>query len=341
MSGIKRMAIVVTVALVGVACGAGGTGGTTGGTSCSKTWKVGLVTDVGKLSDKSFNFDSYKGVQDAQADKALCVQGRAIESSTEDDYGKNIQQFLDQNYDLIIGVGFKLGDAIIKAAKANPNTKFMLVDSADFADNPPPQNLVGLLFKEDQPGFLAGALAGLMTKSNTIGAVVGLQTVPPVVRYTKGYENGAKFTNPKVKVLTIYQPESGPKAQALTFIGQGADIIFGAGGNTGNGALLGTKEQGKTCIGVDVDQYLSYPDVDSCLVTSAEKHLDLAVKTGITNLVKSQWQAGVLNFDIKNDGIGLAPYHDFDSKVPADVKAKIQDIQSKLKDGSLSTGVTA
>ena len=83
MSGIKRMAIVVTVALVGVACGAGGTGGTTGGTSCSKTWKVGLVTDVGKLSDKSFNFDSYKGVQDAQADKALCVQGRAIESSTE------------------------------------------------------------------------------------------------------------------------------------------------------------------------------------------------------------------------------------------------------------------
>jgi len=92
---------------------------------------------------------------------------------------------------------------------------------------------------------------------------------------------------------------------------------------------------------VDVDQYLSYPDVDSCLVTSAEKHLDLAVKTGITNLVKSQWQAGVLNFDIKNDGIGLAPYHDFDSKVPADVKAKIQDIQSKLKDGSLSTGVTA
>jgi basic membrane protein A and related proteins len=351
MSGVKRLAIVVTVALVGLACGGGGTsGGTTGGTSCSKTWKVGLVTDVGKLSDKSFNFDSYKGVQDAQADKSLCVQGRALESSVEDDYPKNIQQFLDQNYDMIIGVGFKLGDAIIKAAKANPNTKFMLVDSADFTDNPPPQNLVGLLFKEDQPGFLAGALAGLMTKSNTIGAVVGLQTVPPVVRYTKGYENGAKYTNPKVKVLTIYQPESGPKdfndpdwgkAQALTFIGQGADILFGAGGNTGNGALLGTKQQGKTCIGVDVDQYVSYPDVDSCLLTSAEKHLDLAVKSGVTNMVKGSWQAGVLNFDITNNGIGLAPYHDFDSKVPSDVKAKIQDIESKLKSGSLTTGVTA
>src|SRR5438477_5427365 len=166
LTGVIAAATLVAAAVLAVGCGST----PTTGSSCSKTWKVGLVTDVGKLSDKSFNFDSYKGVQDAQADKSLCVQGRALESSVEDDYPKNIQQFLDQNYDMIIGVGFKLGDAVIKAAKANPNTKFMLVDSADFADNPPPQNLVGLLFKEDQPGFLAGALAGLMTKSNTIGA---------------------------------------------------------------------------------------------------------------------------------------------------------------------------
>jgi basic membrane protein A len=351
MSGLRRLAVVAAATLVAFACGgtANNTGGT-GGSTCSKTWKVGLVTDVGKLSDKSFNFDSYKGVQDAQADKSLCVQGRAIESSTEDDYPKNIQQFLDQKYDMIVTVGFKLGDATIKAAKANPNTKFMMVDNADFTDNPVPANLLGLLFQEDQPGFLAGALAGLMTKSNVIGAVVGLQSVPPVVRYTKGFENGAKYTNSKVKVLTIYQPESGPKdfndpdwgkQQANTFIGQGADIIFGAGGNTGNGALLGTKEKGKTCIGVDVDQYLSYPDVDSCLLTSAEKHLDLAVKSGVTSMVKGNWANGVLTFNIKNNGIGLAPYHEFDSKVPADVKTKITDIEAKLKDGSLSTGVSA
>src|SRR6266852_4181595 len=247
-------------------------------------------------------------------------------------------------------VGFKLGDATIKAAKANPNIKFVMVDFADFTDKTPPSNLVGLLFKEDQPGFLAGALAGLLTKSNTIGAVAGLQTVPPVVNYVKGYTNGAKYTNPKIKVLTIYQPESGAKdfndpdwgkQQAVTFIGQGADIIFGVGGNTGNGGLLAAKEANKMCIGVDVDQFLSYPDVDSCLITSAEKHLDLAVKTAITGMVQGSFQAGIITFDITNNGIGLAPFHNFDSQISADVKAKMQDIQAKLKSGAITTGVTS
>ncbi len=344
--GVVALAAIVAAATFTMACGSTSTAGST----CTKTWKVGLVTDVGKLSDKSFNFDSFKGVQNAQADASLCVQGRAIESSVESDYPKNIGQFVDQNYDMIVTVGFKLGDATIKAAKANPNIKFVMVDFADFTDKTPPSNLVGLLFKEDQPGFLAGALAGLLTKSNTIGAVAGLQTVPPVVHYVQGYQNGAKYTNPKIKVLTIYQPESGAKdfndpdwgkQQAVTFIGQGADIIFGVGGNTGNGGLLAAKEANKMCIGVDVDQFLSYPDVDSCLITSAEKHLDLAVKTAITGMVQGSFQAGIITFDISNDGIGLAPFHNFDSQISADVKAKMQDIQAKLKSGAITTGVTS
>src|SRR3989440_9023954 len=339
------------VALVAAATFTMGCGWTaTGGPGCSTTYKVGLVTDVGKVSDKSFNFDSYKGVQDAQADSSLCVQGRAIESSTEDDYPKNIGQFVDGNYNLIVTVGFKLGDATIKAAKANPNIKFVMVDNADFSDKTVPANLLGLLFKEDQPGFLAGALAGLLTKSNVIGAVAGLQTVPPVVHYVQGYENGAKYTNPKVKVLKIYQPESGAKdfndpdwgkQQATTFFGQGAEIIFGVGGNTGNGGLLAAKEKGKMCIGVDVDQYVSYPDVDSCLITSAEKHLDKAVKTAITTMVQGSFKSGLLTFEMANDGIGLAPYHNFDSQISPDVKAKMQDIQAKLKSGAITTGVTS
>ncbi len=344
--GVVALAALVAAATFTMACGSTSTAGST----CTKTWKVGLVTDVGKLSDKSFNFDSFKGVQNAQADASLCVQGRAIESSVESDYPKNIGQFVDQNYDMIVTVGFKLGDATIKAAKANPNIKFVMVDFADFTDKTPPSNLVGLLFKEDQPGFLAGALAGLLTKSNTIGAVAGLVTVPPVVHYVQGYQNGAKYTNPKIKVLTIYQPESGAKdfndpdwgkQQAVTFIGQGADIIFGVGGNTGNGGLLAAKEANKMCIGVDVDQFLSYPDVDSCLITSAEKHLDLAVKTAITGMVQGSFQAGIITFDISNDGIGLAPFHNFDSQISADVKAKMQDIQAKLKSGAITTGVTS
>jgi basic membrane protein A len=346
-AGVVAIAALAATALAGVSCGT-----TTGpSASCAKTYKVGLVTDVGKLSDKSFNFDSYNGVIDAAADPSLCVTGKAIESAVETDYAKNIQTFLDAGYDMIVTVGFKLGDATIKAAKANPNVKFAMVDFADFADlgKPThPANLVGLTFKEDQPGFLAGALAGLMTKTNVVGVVAGLKAVPAVVNYVVGYTNGAKYTNPKVKVLSIYQPESGAKdfndpdwgkQQALTFFGQNADIIFGAGGNTGNGGLIAAKERGKMCIGVDVDQYVSYPDVDSCLMTSATKHLRQAVKAAIASMVNNTWTAGTKAFDLTNDGVGLAPYHDWDSKISADVKAKITDIMGKLKDGSLKTGV--
>jgi len=346
---LRAVAAVAAVALLGVGCGS--SGGNTGGTTCTKTYKVGLVTDVGKLADKSFNFDSNNGVLDAQNDASLCVKGKAIESSVEADYPKNIQTFLDAGYDMIVTVGFKLGDATIKAAKANPNVKFAMVDFADFAElgKPAhPANLVGITFKEDQPGFLAGALAGLMTKTNVIGAVGGLITVPAVPNYINGYTNGAKYTNPNIKVLKIYQPESGAKdfndpvwgkQQAITFFGQNADIIFGVGGNTGNGGLIAAKEAGKMCIGVDVDQYVSYPDVATCLITSAQKHLRQAVKASIASMVKNTWQTGLVTFDITNDGIGLAPYHDWDSKIPADVKAKITDIQNRLKDGSLKTGV--
>jgi basic membrane protein A len=341
------MAAIVATLVFGMACGS--TSSPTAAT-CTKTWKVGLVTDVGKLSDKSFNFDSYKGVQNAQAAPSLSLQGRPIESSVESEYPVNIGQFVDQNYDMIVTVGFKLGDATIAAAKKNPNIKFVMVDFADFVDTTPPPNLVGLLFKEDQPGFLAGALAGLLTKTNVIGAVAGLQTVPPVVHYVQGYENGAKYTNPSIKVLKIYQPESGAKdfndpdwgkQQAVTFIGQGADIIFGVGGNTGNGGLLAAKEANKMFIGVDVDQFLSYPDVDSCLITSAEKHLDLAVTAAIKSLVQGSFASGISTFDITNDGIGLAPYHNFDSQISADIKAKITDIAAKLKAGTITTGVTS
>ena len=354
MRGFRVLGGLLAASIMVVACGgSGSTGGGGTSNSCSKTWKVGLVTDVGKLSDKSFNFDSFQGVKNAQNDASLCVQGKAIESSTQDDYPKNIQQFLDQKYDMIIGVGFNLGDAVTAAAKANSGTKFVLVDAFDFADlapgKTPPANLTGLLFNEDEPGFLAGALAALMSKSGTIGVVAGLETVPPVVNYVTGYANGAAYAKPGTKVLKIYQPESGAKdfndpdwgkQQGQTFISQGADVLFGAGGQTGNGALLAAKEAGKYCVGVDVDQYISYPDVDSCLITSAEKHLDLAVLQAITGMVKGTGKGGIVTFTIQNDGIGLAPYHDFDSKIPADVKAKIVDIQSKLKSGAIKTGVT-
>jgi len=341
--GIAAMATLVAAAMFGVACG-GTTGGT--GTTCTKTYNVGLVTDVGKLSDKSFNANAWQGVQDAQADSSLCVKAKVIESTQPTDYQKNMQLFIDQKYDMIVTVGFLLGDDTLAVAKANPTVKFAIVD---YAYDKPPANLTGLIFREDQAGFLAGIVAGKMTKSNTIGGVYGLD-IPPVHKYRVGYENGAKYANANVKTLGVYQPPSGAKSfndpdwgkqQATAMFGQGADIVFGAGGNTGNGALLGAVQANKFCVGVDVDQYVSYPDAQKCLVTSAEKHIAFSVKTAITNMVKNTWPAsGLLTFDAKNGGVGISPFHNYDSQVSAETKALVADALKKLADGTLQTGYT-
>jgi len=167
MRGFGRIAVLVAAVVVAFACG-GGTGGTGSTTSsCSKTWKVGLVTDVGKLSDKSFNANSWKGVQDAQDDKALCVQGRAIESNQPTDYQKNMQTFADQGYDVVVAVGALMSDDSVAFARDHTSIKVVQVDPT--GAEKPPANWVGLAFREDQAGYLAGALAA-STRSPTSSA---------------------------------------------------------------------------------------------------------------------------------------------------------------------------
>jgi basic membrane protein A len=342
IKGMGALAALLATALLGVACGSP----TTTGSSCSKTYNVGLVTDVGKLSDKSFNANAWQGVQDAVNDSSLCVKAKVIESNQPTDYQKNMQLFIDQKYDMVVTVGFLLGDDTLAVAKANPTVKFAIVD---YAYDKPPANLTGLVFREDQAGFLAGIVAGKMTKTGTIGGVYGLD-IPPVHKYRVGYENGAKYANAAIKTLGVYQPPSGAKSfndpdwgkqQATAMFGQGADIVFGAGGNTGNGALLAAVQANKLCVGVDVDQFVSYPDADKCLVTSAEKHIAFSVKTAITDMVKNTWpSSGLLTFDATNAGVGISAFHNYDSQVPADVKAMVADALKKLADGSLKTGYT-
>ena len=338
----RGLVVLIAVTLASVACG----GTPTPATPACTTFNVGLVTDVGKLSDKSFNANAWQGVQDAVADSTLCVKARVIESTQATDYQKNMQLFIDQKYDMIVTVGFLLGDDTLAVAKANPKIKFAIVD---YAYDKPPSNLTGLVFREDQAGFLAGIVAAKMSKSGTIGGVYGLD-IPPVHKYRVGYENGAKYAVSSIKTLGVYQPPSGPKSfndpdwgkqQATAMFGQGADVVFGAGGNTGNGALLAAVQAKKFCVGVDVDQYLSYPDADPCLITSAEKHIAVAVKMAITAAVKKNWPtSGILAFDATNQGVGISPYHNYDSQVPADAKAMVAAALPKLADGSLKTGYT-
>jgi basic membrane protein A len=252
-----------------------------------------------------------------------------------------MQLFIDKGYDYLVTVGFAMGTATVEAAKANPNVKFVGVDQGQWAETVP--NVIGLIFHEDQSGFLAGALAAQMTKTATIAAVLGTDLIPPVVAFKEGYEAGARYINPAINIISTYHPGgldvafTDPEWGATTAaqaLQNGADVVFGAGGKTGNGALEEVaKNAGMYCIGVDTDQWETVPAAHPCLMSSAMKLIIPGVVDILTGAEAGTWNAG--NY---YGGAGLAPYHDFDSKIPAEVKTKITEIDAGLKDGSITTG---
>ena len=355
---ILALAPVAAIALAGCGGSTGNTGGSGSGSGtasgsqtaasgdCSSkdVLCVGLVTDTGKVDDKSFNQAAWEGVEKAKAD--LGAQTKYIETTDQKDYASNIKQFTDAKYDVIVTVGFLMADATVQAAKQYPDTKFIGVDQFVDTTKVTSPNITGLVFPEDKAGYAVGYLAGLLTKTNKIGAVNG-QEIPPVQKYFKGYEAGAKAANPKVTVTGVYHPAgttafSDPvwgAGEAKKQLAQGVDIIFGIGGGTGNGAL---GEVAKTagagdklfCIGVDQDQYNTLPAARPCLVTSAEKLITKGVSDMLKQAKDGSLKAG--NFD---GDTGISDFHDLASKVPADVQTKVKDIVAKLTDGSLQTGV--
>ena len=303
---------------------------------------VGLVTDVGKIDDKSFNQSTWEGVKKAEAELGALVQ--YIETTDSKDYAKNIAQFADAGFDVIVTVGFGLGEATLEAGPQYPDIKFIGVDQFQAPGSEVP-NVVGLVFEEDKAGFLAGALAALMSESGKVGAVLGTDAVPPVWRFGEGYRAGAKYINPDIEVNVVYHndvgfdktftdPEWG-KTTALSMIDKGVDVIFGAGGKTGNGALLGCAERGVMAIGVDDDQYYTVPEAQKVLLTSAMKLLT----PGTFELIKMAKEGNFPGGGNYVGAVGLAPYHEFEDKIPAEVKAKIEEIDQALKDGTLETGV--
>lgn len=305
-----------------------------------ETFCVGLVTDVGKINDKSFNQSAWEGVQQAEKDLGALV--KYVETKDAKDYMANIALFADKKYDVIVTVGFAMGTASAEAAALYPDINFVGVDQGQFAD--PIPNLVGLIFHEDQSGFLAGALAAMMSKTGTIGAVLGTNLIPPVQAFKVGYEKGAAYINPDIKVIATYHPGgldvafTDPEWGATTAaqaLDSGADVIFGAGGKTGNGALIEVAGRpGNFCIGVDSDQWETVPEAHACLISSAMKLITPSVFTLVSAAKDGTIQAGGNFFG----GAGLAPFHDFDSTIPADVKAKLDEIAKALADGSLVTG---
>ncbi len=311
---------------------------------------VGLVTDVGEIDDKSFNQSAWEGVLKAKEELGAYVD--YIETKDPKDYEANIRLFAENGFDVIVTVGFALGEATQVMAKEFPEVYFIGVDqfqawAVDEDPNNDLPNVAGLIFHEDRAGFLAGALAGMITETNFVVGVLGTDLVPPVKAFGTGYINGAKYVNPDVKVEVIYHPGgldvafTDPEwgaATAKQLMDQGADVIFGAGGKTGNGALIEVAEAAKAgkkvyCIGVDTDQWYTVPEARPCLVTSAMK----LITPGVFDLIKLAQEG---NFPAGNyfGGVGLAPFHDFEDDIPQEVKDKLAEIREGLEAGEIPTG---
>jgi basic membrane protein A len=337
--------VVLLLGLMLVACGGGDAepaaeGGEAAGGDCSSedVLCVGLVTDVGEVDDKSFNQSAWEGAQ--QVASELGAQVEFIETKDAKDYGANIALFGDDGYDVIITVGFAMGEATAEAAAKYPDINFIGVDQFQ---GEPMDNLAGLIFNEDKAGFLAGALAGMLTESNTIAAVLGTDLVPPVVAFKEGYEAGAEYTNPDINLISTYHPGgmdvafTDPEWGATTSkqaLDQGADVIFAAGGKTGNGGLIETAgTDGAFCIGVDTDQWLTVPEAHPCLVSSAMKLITPGVFDLVELSTKGEFPPG--NFI---GTTGLAPFHDLDGDVSQEIKDKLAEIDAGLQDGSIETG---
>ncbi len=314
--------------------------------TCDTAIKVGLVTDVGRVNDKGFNQSAYEGMLAAAEAAPTCFETDYIETTSQSDYAPNIAQFTDSGSNVVIGVGFLLGDALGDAAKANSDIKFISVDGIPSTghDESWATNGESLFFAEDQAGYLAGVLAASMTKTDHIGVVGGLVVVPPVERFVEGYIDGAKSVNPAIVTDFVYttsftDPPQGTNA-AQQMIDAGADVIFGAGGLTGNGALTAACAANVFAIGVDTDQFETLPEVQPCILSSATKNIVEAVKNSLLRIAQDQFTPGAHLDDASTNGIALAPFHNFESEVPADVKTLLETTFAGLADGSIKPNVT-
>jgi basic membrane protein A len=372
------MALVAATALA--ACGSSGSGtttttaaagtgttGTTGtsGTTGTKSFLACEVTDTGGISDRSFNASAYQGLSEAKAvDSGITY--KFLSSTSTSDYTPNINTFLGEHCGIIITVGFDMGTATQKAAQANPSQKFAIVD---YSYSPNISNILGLTYETNQDAFLGGYLAAAMSKTGTVGTFGG-QDIPPVSIYMDGWVAGVRYfdqvNSAHVKTLgwtpqggrTASNPFKGTglftndfvnqglgKTDAQTLISQGADVIFPVAGSVGLGAAAAVQAANKaggsaTMEWVDTDGFISAPQYGSLFITSVEKGIATSVKDAVLAAANGTFKGGVYTGTLKNGGVALAPFHDFASKVPAAVQAKLKTIAAGIESGSISVDAT-
>lgn len=303
----------------------------------NKVFKVGIVLSIGGLGDKSYNDSAYQGVQ--LAAKNLGIEYKYIEPSTDIDsevkLGANhLRQYAKENYDLVIATGFLFKDACEQVAKEYPNVKFVIIDSTANAPN-----VTGLMFKSQEGSFLVGSVAGLVTKTNTIG-YIGAQDIPIFKKFQSGYEQGVGLVNPKAKIISRIVDGSNPflvpdrgYALANELIDQGADVIYTVAGATGIGAIEACKSRGVYAIGVDNDQdYIQKGTV----ITSMVKRVDKAVYDAIELAVNGNLKPGILEFGVANGGVDTSEFLYTKSQLPTGALEKINQIKKDIIDGKIN-----
>jgi basic membrane protein A and related proteins len=334
----KRSAALLSVLVLLIAAGCGGDGKkssaeTTTATSGGSNMKVGLVTDIGGLNDRGFNHLSYLGLVRAQ--RELGIEQRVYQAKSTQDYVPNLSTFARNGNDLTIGVGFTEATAMDTVATNFPKSNFAIVDVDQTEEPHKPPNLLGLLFKEQETGYLVGYLAGLEEKrqpgKDVIGSVGG-QKQPPVDRFIAGYQAGAKAADPGITVLNNYSEDFADQAKckqiALNQIEQGAGAIFQVAGGCGLGALDAAKEKGVWGIGVDADQSFLGPHI----LTSAVKRVDTAVFDAIKLVVDGKFRGGNITFGLKDNGVGIGK---ISAKVPKSEVAKVMQVRADIIAGKI------
>jgi len=304
-------------------------------------FKLGIIYNAkGSRLDGTFNEYAYVGTQ--LASKTFNVAMLPDRTTVEDkEYPGALEKIVADGANIVVTVGFQMQDDTVAAAKKYPKVYFLGVDQAP---DSPPSNYAGIIFREDQGGFLAGAVAGMMTKSGTV-AVLGGKAFPPVQRYVNGFLNGVHYVNAKANALSIYMDTfddaNKGRSTADDMLSKGADVLFNAAGLAGSVGIARGAEQGKFVIGVDQDEFRTTfatgQNADKIL-TSAVKRVDTGVFTAISSIINGKFKGGLLQLSAADCGITYAPFHNADSAIPATVKTRLEAIWRALAGNTLQTG---
>ena len=295
-------------------------------------YTIGMITDTGGVNDESFNQSTWEGLQEAQSkygkDK---VELKYLESNQDADYAPNIETFVEEDLDLIIGVGYKTADAIKNAAENYPDKQFAIVDHSYEVQ---PKNVTSLVYEDNTSSYLAGLVAGKMTKTNKVAYIGGIESVV-LARFEYGYRAGVKAANPNCEVIVRYANSFNDSALGKSIANQmhkdRVDVIFTAAGAVGTGAIEAAKENDKMAIGVDMDQNNLAPNN---VITSVVKNIDVSVIDLVGQLVSGKYEGGkVIVSTLASGGVGLA--ESTDKNVPKDILEYVDREAQKIKDGEI------